>query len=65
MSGKELKALATAARLRPIEICSEAGISTPTLYKVYNDEKVEDESKKSVIRAIMTLRKKVRAAVAG
>jgi predicted transcriptional regulator len=64
MSGKELKQLAEEARLKPIEICSEAGISTPTLYKVYNDKRVEPESKDSVIRAIHTLRKKVKAALA-
>ena len=62
MSGKELRALAKTARLRPNEICAEADISMPTLYKVYNG--AETESKVKVQEAILRLAAKVKAAVA-
>lgn len=61
MSGKELKALAKAIRLRPTEVCGEAGISLPTLYKVYNEAGAEDESKEKVHQAIKRLAAKMRA----
>lgn len=64
MSGKEIKALAKEARLRPTEICATAGISIPTLYKVYNDRVTDDESKTKVLAAIRVLRAQVRAAMA-
>lgn len=64
MSGKELKALAKAIRLKPTEVCGEADISIPTLYKVYNDAGAEDESKEKVHQAILRLAAKMKAAAA-
>lgn len=64
MTGQELRQLARAARLKPTEVCSEADISSPTLYKVYNDQKVEPGTKEAVERAIHALRQKVKQALA-
>jgi predicted transcriptional regulator len=58
MSGLELKRLAKALRLKPTEICGEADISIPTLYKVYNDGGAEPESKNKVEQAIRRLAEK-------
>lgn len=63
MSGKELKKLAKAARLKPNEVCSKADLSLPTLYKVYNEDGAEQKSIDSVQRAILSLMAEIKAVV--
>lgn len=61
MSGSDLKKLATSAGLGPVEVCHEAGISNPTLYKVYNDAPVSAKTKYRVEQAIKRLVAKAQA----
>lgn len=61
MSGRELKEMAEQSGLGPVEICHEAGISNPTLYKVYNDEHVRATTRVKVERAIRKLGAKLKA----
>jgi predicted transcriptional regulator len=56
MNGRELRQMAEAAALSPIEVCHEAGInSQTTLYKVYNDQTVRASTRIKVERAIKRL----------
>jgi predicted transcriptional regulator len=56
MSGRDLRKMAEAAGLGPIEICHEAGINSPTtLYKVYNDQNVRATTRVKVEQAIKRL----------
>lgn len=65
MDGRELKQLADSAGLGPVEICHEANISNPTLYKVYNDDHVRPSTKYRVEQAVRRLAAKAKQAVAG
>jgi hypothetical protein len=64
MSGNELRKMAEAAGLTPIEVLHEAGINSPeTLRKVYNDVPVRATTRVKVEKAIKRLSAK--QAVAG
>ena len=63
MSGSKLKQLAKQAKLTPTVVAAKAGISTPTLYKVYNDGPVSDQVKAAVVIAIKTLRRQLIASL--
>lgn len=63
MDGHELRQMAEAAGLGPVEVCHEAGISNPTLYKVYNDQHVLPTTRVKVERAIKHLAAKAKAVV--
>lgn len=56
MSGRELKQMAEAAGLSPMQVLHESGIESPrTLYKVYNDEPVRATTRVKVEQAIKRL----------
>lgn len=61
MKGIELKEIADLEALKPTEVCSAAGVSINTLYKVYNDKAVSPKSKLRVQEAIKRLAAKVKA----
>lgn len=64
MSGQELKAMAEAAGLSPVEICHVSGIKSPTtVNKVYNDDHVKPTTRVKIEKAIKRLSEK--QAVAG
>jgi len=56
MNGAELKRIAEESNLSPVEICFEACICVPTLYKVFKGMPVRDVTKRKVERAILLLK---------
>jgi predicted transcriptional regulator len=63
MDGQDLRRMADSAGLGAVEICHEAGISTPTLYKVYNDKHTLKATRVKVEAAIKRLAEKFNRAV--
>ena len=65
MSGKELRKMAEAAGLTPINVLTAAGINSPeTLRKVYNDLPVRPTTRAKIENAIRRLSARVNAQVA-
>lgn len=44
-----------------MDVCQEAGISIPSLYKVYNDQPIRTKTRNKVVQAINALRLKLKA----
>lgn len=63
MDGKALKKLADESGLGPMDVCLEAGISIPTLYKIYNDKPVRQKMRIKVEQTIKALSARSRAAL--
>lgn len=62
MKGSEIKQMAEAAGLTPMQVLHEAGINSPrTLYRVYNDEHVKPTTRAKVEQAIRRLAAKAQA----
>lgn len=58
--GREMRATQKRLRLKDAEVCAEAGVSIPTLRRVYeNHPKVTEESVNKVLKALEALRKEL------
>ena len=66
MRGRDLKQMAEAAGLSPMQVLHESGIESPkTLYKVYNDQPVRPTTRAKIERAIRRLAAKATVPEAG
>lgn len=55
-SGGELRNLQNAIGVSPITVCVRSGVSTSTLYKIYNDDpSVRVATRRKVIEALASL----------
>jgi len=60
MSGRELQKKQSKLGIGPETVCTEAGVSMSTLYKVYGDEHVRPSSKAKVANALERLETRLR-----
>lgn len=62
--GRELRATQKRLRLKEAEVCAEAGVSTGTLRRVYeNHPRVTEDSVNKVLKALETLRMRMASVV--
>jgi predicted transcriptional regulator len=59
MSGRELQKQQSELGVSPADVCSEAGISISSLYKVYNGEHVRPSTVAKVRNALARIRARV------